>query len=216
MPRPLLPWLAPTPSAPSSRPPAPVQEPARTTKWIAPTPKVIVARKSIAPGKARRPRGGDRHAANAPTKPAVKREPPAPTPVPELEACEGPLAGEEGTEFEFSSTPGAVPPVADTYSAEEIEAAVDELLDPARVAEVVAPSPKLSDDVLSLLASKQGDRDDLRADQLLPPRFKVIGPKGETIAQFHGCEHATHCNHTIGGRGVIRLEDGKPMTGREP
>lgn len=215
MPRPLLPWLAPTTtSAPSVPPPAPVQEPARTDRWNAPTPEVIVARKSIAPGKARRPRGGDRHAANAPTQPAVKSEPPAPTPVSQPDACEGPLAGADEIESDFSSTTGAVPPAVDTYSPEEIANAVDELLDPVHVAEVVGPGPKLHEDVLSLLAKTQGERDDLRADQALPPRFKVVDRKGNTIAQFHGCEHATHCSHTIGAHGVIRLEDNKPMTER--
>ena len=217
MPRALLPWLAPTP-APSAPAPAPVQEQARVDRWVAPTPEVVVARKTNvrrahAARTSRKPRGGDRHAADAPATLDLVVEQPDVT-VEQPEACEGPLAGEADLESEFSSSAGAVPSVADTYSEEEIAAAVDEILEPARVVEAVTAPPTI--DVIALLAKNDGERADLRADQALPPRFVVLGPKGAVLARFHGCEHATHCNHTIGGRGVIRLEDGKPMTGREP
>ena len=209
MPRALLPWLAPTP-APSAPAPAPVQEQARVDRWVAPTPVVEVrpprALRTTAARTPRKPRGGDRHAADAPTQPALKSEPPAPTPTPIDN-------GDPSIETHFGQAADEGPSAA-TYSDEEIKAAVDEILEPARVVEAVTAPPTI--DVIALLAKNDGERADLRADQALPPRFVVLGPKGAVLARFHGCEHATHCNHTIGGRGVIRLEDGKPMTGREP
>lgn len=91
-------------------------------------------------------------------------------------------------------------------------AAPVELPEPTPVIEAQAAPHALPENVLALLAKNEGERADIRADQALAPRFKVLGPKGVVLATFHGIEHATHCNHTIDGRGVIRLSDGKAMT----
>lgn len=200
MPRALLPWLAPTP-APSAPSPAPVQEPARVDRWVAPTPEVVVARKTNvrrahAARTSRKPRGGDRHAADAPAtldlvveQLDVTVEQPEPTPVPiEQERREDPSHADDHGRFGLESgTAGEGPPV------------VVSPLSPALVA----------------LVRRDTTPDDLRRDQALPPMFRVLGRDGETLGEFHGCEHATHANHVWPGtRGVIRIADGKRMMER--
>jgi hypothetical protein len=69
------------------------------------------------------------------------------------------------------------------------------------------------DALVVALVRRDTTPDDLRRDQALPPRFRVLGRDGETLGEFHGCEHATHANHVWPGtRGVIRIADGKRMT----
>jgi len=170
--------------------------------WVPPTPEVVVlpprasraTAKTIAPGKARRSRGGDSHAVKAPVQLVLKSEQldvtveqPEPTPVPiEQERREDPSHADDHGRFGLESgTAGEGPPV------------------------VVSPLSS----ALVALVRRDTTPDDLRRDQALPPRFRVLGRDGETLGEFHGCEHATHANHVWPGtRGVIRIADGKRMT----
>jgi hypothetical protein len=162
--------------------------------WVPPTPEVVVlpprasraTAKTIAPGKARRSRGGDSHAVKAPVQLVLKSEQLDVT-VEQQERREDPSHADDHGRSGTSGTAGEGPPV------------------------VVSPLSS----ALVALVRRDTTPDDLRRDQALPPRFRVLGRDGETLGEFHGCEHATHANHVWPGtRGVIRIADGKRMTER--